>query len=723
MSMDYSLVQRNPDGSGMFLVTTPGSPDVGSYETEAQLREWIKSAIIYSGYYYNGNFYKEAAHTTVVNKVDGAIYVDLSDGSNLSLYYCDNTTYKALTEEAQVQAIRTELQNGTLVPLKAKQDQNGDVIDTTYAKKADLLDGTIVVKEAEIATKDEDGNNIKATYATKAEASDLKDALSATNKRVSNLEQKSGSIVSVDYPEYSVDGEVPAGKAKYAEVSKLRGVTVAWNSLFELTLANLQYLNTYGTWAGNVYTLETGLTFTVDVANGTVTANGTVANNSSFTIGKWDYISSHKALLTGCPSGGSASGYRLRARFADTTVQQDVGAGVFVNSATSQVVTVDIRFNAGVSFSNTVFRPDFHDLTQMFGSSVANYIYTLEQGTAGAGVALFNQLVKALDFSAETGELVSTVYSAVKSVGVNILGNSFEVGSINVNTGEDYPSNNVMRTVGYVPVEPSTTYYLLVESVSGSSTFISACFYDINKNFLTSNYSGGYLNNSFTVPAGAYYMRFALPPAYGTTWKNDVQICLNSLSDKTTFHSYMTDSLTLPTPVTLRGLLKVVNNNLVVDGDEYGLESGEIDRKYNTLKLDDYTWTLNSENTDYLRVNVSATIPKAFENGGNINNFDGGGWKMYTTGSGTTENVLDIRDSLIIINIAKSYLPTADVSGFNAWCVGKEITYERATPDADTPVTPINDPYIKVGGGGSVNTTQTNDPVIVSGLTMTYLTL
>lgn len=43
--MDYSLIQRTPDGSGMFLVTTPDSPDKGSYETEQDLKNWIIAAV------------------------------------------------------------------------------------------------------------------------------------------------------------------------------------------------------------------------------------------------------------------------------------------------------------------------------------------------------------------------------------------------------------------------------------------------------------------------------------------------------------------------------------------------------------------------------------------------------------------------------------------------------------------------------------------------------
>lgn len=44
-NMDYSLIHHSPDGTGMFLVTLPGTPDRGSYMTEQEFKEWIVSSI------------------------------------------------------------------------------------------------------------------------------------------------------------------------------------------------------------------------------------------------------------------------------------------------------------------------------------------------------------------------------------------------------------------------------------------------------------------------------------------------------------------------------------------------------------------------------------------------------------------------------------------------------------------------------------------------------
>ena len=47
------------------------------------------------------------------------------------------------------------------------------------------------------------------------------------------------------------------------------------------------------------------------------------------------------------------------------------------------------------------------DLTQMFGSTIADYIYSLEQANAGAGVAYFRSLFPKPYYDYNAGELLS----------------------------------------------------------------------------------------------------------------------------------------------------------------------------------------------------------------------------------------------------------------------------------------------------------------------------
>jgi len=139
--MDFSKNNLTPSGANKHLAVQPGIPEKEGYVTETQFKDWLKTCLIVLGYLDNGEFYKEAVHTTVIPKDENCLYVDMTSPTNFALYVCKSNTYKPLTEESQIAAVVTSLQNGTLVPLKAKQDQNGNVIDTTYFKIADLYNG------------------------------------------------------------------------------------------------------------------------------------------------------------------------------------------------------------------------------------------------------------------------------------------------------------------------------------------------------------------------------------------------------------------------------------------------------------------------------------------------------------------------------------------------------------------------------------------------------
>lgn len=139
--MDFSKNNLTPSGANKHLAVQPGIPEKEGYVTETQFKDWLKTCLIVLGYLDNGEFYKEAGHTTVIPKDENCLYVDMTNATNFALYVCKSNTYKPLTEESQIAAVVTSLQDGTLVPLKAKQDQNGNVIDTTYFKIADLYSG------------------------------------------------------------------------------------------------------------------------------------------------------------------------------------------------------------------------------------------------------------------------------------------------------------------------------------------------------------------------------------------------------------------------------------------------------------------------------------------------------------------------------------------------------------------------------------------------------
>lgn len=119
-------------------------------------------------------------------------------------------------------------------------------------------------------------------------------------------------------------------------------------------------------------------------SDGTVTVNGTATASSYHNLGTKIQVQGHKVLLCGCPTGGSSSTYYLRDGY--TSGKYDTGQGIMVEAKADTIVQIVVA--NGVTVNNLVFKPQIFDLTVMFGQTIADYIYSVEQSTAGAGVAL-----------------------------------------------------------------------------------------------------------------------------------------------------------------------------------------------------------------------------------------------------------------------------------------------------------------------------------------------
>ena len=80
--MDYSLIHRTPDGNGKILVTTPGSPDKGSWESEAELKTYVNQDV---------NTAINAINTRVTN-----IEETLMGENEVTVQYPSDSTYSSL---------------------------------------------------------------------------------------------------------------------------------------------------------------------------------------------------------------------------------------------------------------------------------------------------------------------------------------------------------------------------------------------------------------------------------------------------------------------------------------------------------------------------------------------------------------------------------------------------------------------------------------------------
>ena len=313
------------------------------------------------------------------------------------------------------------------------------------------------------------------------------------------------------------------------------------------------------------------------------------------------------------------------------------------------------------------------DLTQMFGSTIADYIYSLEQSQAGAGVAWFKKLFPNDYYAYNAGELLSVEgLQSHDMVGFNQWDEEWEVAT---NSGFSR-----LKSKNYCPCVGGAKYYLQGPHISPQLFANGFCWYDADKKQIGSNkypYEGTYL----TAPDNARYFRFELGVNYGTTYNHDICINLSNPSRNGEYEPYEKHSYPLDSSLTLRGIPKLdASNNLYYDGDEY-TSDGKVKRKYGIVDLGTLDWTYVSAGTRF-----SAELPK-IKTVANNDTKANIVCPLYVTG--TPNDTWNSKDKVISANISSHTIlvrDTAytDATTFKSAMSGVMAVYELATPTTQT---------------------------------------
>lgn len=290
-------------------------------------------------------------------------------------------------------------------------------------------------------------------------------------------------------------------------------------------------------------------------------------------------------------------------RVGEEVVGCTVGWNQLVGSDTSSVTvtsghklytviggTASIVASDGTAISVTGGTDTVVDLTAWFGSTIADYAYTLETATAGSGVAWIKQFLPDgyIPYSAPGLKSVSGL-SGHKFVGFNAWDEQWEVGGLS--SGDDYAYNDRIRSKNYIPLISGATYYLKCSTTYTGNFWAS--YYDANKAYIAGGNPAGTAtiskNNTFDVPANARFMRFQITSA--TTYANDICINLSDPAKNGTYEPYKATTYALDSDLTLRGMLKMdASNHVYADGDVYGSD-GTVTRRYGVVDLGTLTWT------------------------------------------------------------------------------------------------------------------------------------
>ena len=443
-------------------------------------------------------------------------------------------------------------------------------------------------------------------------------------------------------------GSADVGNREYLD--KIVGGTVGWNQL------------------AMAYTVETvinGVTLTPSsddglVLNGTTTQAGSLGGYRQVQV-----VANHKYLLF--ISGTAVTqGAEVYANIGGNAVK----VAMIRNAVSSGNASVAVRSNGDVTYTNAKAHICCFDLTAMFGTTIADYIYSLEQSQAGAGVAWFRNYFPKDYYPYDPGTLRSVEgVSAHETVGFNQWDEEWELGAISTSTGGNYADNARVRSKNYIPILPNTQYWF---KRGDTPTTCTVFWYDANKNFISSaGQSWSY--EIRTTPANAHYMRFFY---IGTTYNHDICINLSDPSRNGEYEPYTKHSYPLDSSLTLRGVPRLVDGKLAFDGDVYP-PSGEVQRRYGVVDLGTLNWTYDGDEI----FRVPDARMKFMGNGicAKYKCVQVASWSQVGDGEMSVTN----SEQSPILRVHDSTAGT-DATAFKTAMSGVYLVYELATPTTET---------------------------------------
>ena len=279
--------------------------------------------------------------------------------------------------------------------------------DNTGTTKYRLSRLSDQIEDLNEAVQDEATAREKAVTELEGEITDLKDDLSdlESDGVVASAEQLLSDNYTIDQVPYHYRQSASGGADRaYDEIV---GGSVVWNQLIQNS---------------DFYTSETnnGITFTYN-NDGSITVSGTATAfaSVSLTRGQMSQVKDRVYFLAQ-PLGASQNTYFVRSGTNSFWNYKQISKG-----DTNGAIALRFVVQSGQTV-NLTFKPQFHDLTAMFGTTIADNIYTLEQSSAGAGVAFFRKLFPNDYYEYDAGTLRSVEgVSAhiMKDADDNIIGN------------------------------------------------------------------------------------------------------------------------------------------------------------------------------------------------------------------------------------------------------------------------------------------------------------
>ena len=489
-------------------------------------------------------------------------------------------------------------------------------------------------------------------------------------------------------------GAIDIGDRK--QVEGIVGGTVAWNQILQNT--GCFYLFS-GTAEINTYDTDTHEQIIKMQSNGNIASYYGFTSNNSLT----KYIGHVLLFMCDIKCDVQADTLAIAHQTYGTNTQTITGSyQKFANM-------VKVPDSTGATFfgikderstKGKIYFKDVQcfDLTQMFGSTIADYIYSLEQANAGAGVAWFKKYFPKPYYEYNTGELMSVKALRHITRGFNAWDEEWKAGVINSDGTITTSGSTRISSKNFIPVIPNMTYCL---SWEGNFNAGRGAYYDADKNFVQylSDFPAGNLTTvgtrrygTFTVPDGVAYIKFCTNSQYGTTYKNDICINLHWDGERDgEYEEYVEHVYELDPDLELRGIPKLTaGNDLYYDGDVYEPD-GTVTRKYGVVDLGSLNWKKYAENPFGRVPIISADIKTVIKSGGdNATPKNIRASKQFVTAAanpayaGTVVGDCIAIDSGGTVFLYSTTLASMTATEIKTAVTGIYLVYELATPTAES---------------------------------------
>lgn len=368
------------------------------------------------------------------------------------------------------------------------------------------------------------------------------------------------------------------------------------------------------------------------LVGGTVAWNQLIQNGNFASVSKWEpyhssyAVSNNEATLTISESYSDGSIFQDIANInnhvvlvsADIKVGTATSAQLYISNTVSKNVattsTSYTRLDALVKCGSTGYlRAQFRakgagatamaknyavcDLTLALGPTIADYIYSLETATTGAGVNWFKQYFPKSYYPYNAGALISVNPTGAETTGVNLFDKSKIVtGYIDNNSG-NLVSSTTRKSTDYISVIGNVDYYIKSDQTSGAW----GAWYDSNKTYISG--ITGYQSTSssskiYSAPVNAAYMRLTIANSASDGDPDTFSVSVSNPLYNGTYYPYTHHSYPI-SPVELRGILKLdANNKLYCDGDVRASD-GTVTRKYREVNLTSFSGAFGATSNGY----------------------------------------------------------------------------------------------------------------------------